>query len=90
MFTLCYYASIMLPLNVYYSAINLSCYYVAIKSLLCYYYAAINFKSIFYCYYVSIIRIICARIHLILARYYSRFILVYIFNCYILGNRNIS
>ena len=34
MFTLCYYAAIMLPLNIYYAAINfksiLYCYYVAI------------------------------------------------------------
>ena len=37
MFTLYYNAAIMLPLKVYYAAINLSCYYVAIKSLLCYY-----------------------------------------------------
>ena len=27
MFTLCYYATIILLLNVYYAAINLSCYY---------------------------------------------------------------
>ena len=49
MFTLCYYAAIMLSLKVYYDGIYLSCYYVAIKSLLCYYYAAINFKSILCC-----------------------------------------
>ena len=56
---LCYF---MLPLNVYYAAINLSCYYAAVmllflKSimlLLCYYYAAINFKSLLCCYYVVI------------------------------------
>ena len=54
MFTLCYYAAIMLPLNEYYAAINLSCYYAAVILLLvfimllaktfgiCYYYASIN------------------------------------------------
>ena len=47
MFTLCYYADIMLPLNVYYAAINLSCYYAAVVLLFkVYYYAVINFKSI--------------------------------------------
>ena len=52
MFTLCYYADIMLPLNVYYAAINLSCYYAAVVLLFkVYYYAAINFKSILWCYY---------------------------------------
>ena len=54
----------MLPLNVYYAAINLSCYYAAVRLLiiekslrldnilhiLCYYYTAINFKSILCCY----------------------------------------
>ena len=30
MFTLCYYAAIMLPLIVYYAAINLSCYYAVL------------------------------------------------------------
>ena len=34
MFTLCYYAAIMLLLNVYYAAINLSCYYAAVMLLL--------------------------------------------------------
>ena len=38
MFTLCYYADIMLPLNVYY--------------------AVINFKSILFCYYVAIMRLL--------------------------------
>ena len=54
---MCYYAAIMLPLNVYYAAINLSCYYDTVMLLLCYYYAAINFKIIVCCYYVDIIRI---------------------------------
>ena len=30
MFKLCYYTAIMLPLNIYYAAINLSCWYAAI------------------------------------------------------------
>ena len=49
MFTLCYYAAIMLLLNVCYAAINLSCYY-----------AAINFKSIytFNIYYAAIMLIL--------------------------------
>ena len=55
MFTLCYYAAIMLPLNVYYVAINISCYYAAIMLPLKVYYATINFKSILCCYYDSII-----------------------------------
>ena len=54
MYTLCYYAAIMLPFKVYYAATNLYCYYSAIicnaissyysaiKSILCFYYAAIN------------------------------------------------
>ena len=41
MFTLCYYAAIMLPLNVYYAAINLSCYYDAIMLLFKVYYSII-------------------------------------------------
>ena len=41
MFTLCYYAAIMLLLNVYYAAINLSCYYAAVMILLCCNYANI-------------------------------------------------
>ena len=57
-FTLCYYAAIILLLNVYYAAINLSCYYAAVVFLFkVYYYAAINFKSILFCYYAAIIRI---------------------------------
>ena len=36
----------MLPLNVYYDAINLSCYYASVMLLFNVYYAAINFKSI--------------------------------------------
>ena len=55
-FTLCYYAAIMLLLNVYYAAINLLRYYAAIMLPLCQYYAAINFKSILCCYYAAIIR----------------------------------
>ena len=57
MFTLCYYAAIiiiiMLPLYVYYhnnyAAINLPCYYAAVMLLFKVYYA-INFKSILCCY----------------------------------------
>ena len=41
MFTLCYYASIMLPLNVYYAAINFACYYAAVMLLFKVYYAII-------------------------------------------------
>ena len=37
MFTLYYYAAIMLPFKYYYAAINVSYYYVAIKSILCCY-----------------------------------------------------
>ena len=55
MFTLCYYAAIMLLINVYYAALNLSCYYAAVVMLLCCYYASINFKSILCCYYASIL-----------------------------------
>ena len=38
MFTLCYYAAIMLPLNVYYVAINLSFYYAAVMLVFNVYY----------------------------------------------------
>ena len=41
MFTLCYYAAIILLLNVYYAAINLSCYYAAVILLFKIYYANI-------------------------------------------------
>ena len=51
MFTLCYYTAIMLSLNVYYAAINLSCYYAAVMLLFKVYYVAINCKSILCCYY---------------------------------------
>ena len=54
MFTLCYYTVIMLPLNVYYSVINLSCYYAAVMLLFDVYYGIINFKSILCCYYEAI------------------------------------
>ena len=58
-FTLCYYAAIILLLNVYYAAINLSCYYAAVVFLFkVYYYAAINFKSILFCYYAAIIMLL--------------------------------
>ena len=43
MFTLCYYAAIMLPLNEYYATINLSCYYADIMLPLNVYYAAIMY-----------------------------------------------
>ena len=49
MFTLCYYADIMLPLNVYYAAINLSCYYAAVVLLFKVYYAIIN-NTLLCCY----------------------------------------
>ena len=39
MFTLCYYAVVMLSLNVYYAAINLSCYYAAVNLPFKVYYA---------------------------------------------------
>ena len=38
---MCYYAAIMLPLNVYYAAINLSCYYDAVMLLFKVYYSII-------------------------------------------------
>ena len=41
MFTLCYYAAIMLPLNVYYAVINLSCYYAPVILLFKVYHAII-------------------------------------------------
>ena len=41
MFTLYYYDAIMLLLNVYYAAINLSCYYAAVMLLFKVYYANI-------------------------------------------------
>ena len=44
-FKLCYYAAIMLKLNVYYSVINLSCYYAAIMLPLKVYYAIIMLYS---------------------------------------------
>ena len=59
MFTLCYYAAIMLLLNVYYAAINFLYYYAAVMLIFKVYYAnhnyaAINFKSILCCYYAAI------------------------------------
>ena len=39
MFTLCYYAAVMLPLNVYYAVIDLSCYYAAVMLLFKVYYS---------------------------------------------------
>ena len=41
MFTLFYYAAIMLSLNVYYAAINLTWYYAAVTLLFKVYYAII-------------------------------------------------
>ena len=38
---MCSYAAIMLPLNVYYGAINLSCYYDAVMLLFKVYYSII-------------------------------------------------
>ena len=46
---------ILLPLNFYYAAINLSCYVAAVMLLFKVYYAIINFKSLLCCYYVAII-----------------------------------
>ena len=53
MFKLCYYAAIILLLNVYYAAINLSCYYAAVMILLCCNCDAIILKV----YYAAIIKI---------------------------------
>ena len=47
MFTLCYYAAIMLLLNVYYADINLSCYYAAVMLLFKVYYANIMLLLMF-------------------------------------------
>ena len=55
MFTLCYYADIMLPLNVYYAAINLSCYYADVY---CYLKYIIILLLILKVYYDAIIIII--------------------------------
>ena len=54
MFTLCYYAAIMLLLNVYYAAINLSCYYAAVMLLFKVYYANIMLLLILKVYYAAI------------------------------------
>ena len=55
MFTLCYYAAIILLLNVYYAAINLSCYYAAVMLLLCCHYANIMLLLILKVYYAAIL-----------------------------------
>ena len=57
MFTLCYYASIMLPLNVYY-AINLSWYYAAVMLPFKFYYAIIMLLLILKVYYAFIMLIL--------------------------------
>ena len=48
---------IMLLLNVYYAAINLSCYYASVMMLLCCHYANIMLLLILKVYYAAIIRI---------------------------------
>ena len=55
MFTLCYYAYIMCPLNVYYAAIHLACYYAAIILTLKVYYAINMLLLILKVYYTAII-----------------------------------
>ena len=54
MFKLFYYATIMLLLNVYYAAINLSCYYAAVMLLFKVYYANIMLLLILKVYYAAI------------------------------------
>ena len=54
MFTLYYYAAIMLPLNVYYAAINLSCCCVDIMLPLKVYYVIIMLLYILKVYYAAI------------------------------------
>ena len=54
MFTLCYYAAIMLPLNVYYAAINFACYYSAVMLLFKVYYVIIMQQFILKLYYAAI------------------------------------
>ena len=54
MFTLCYYAAIMLQLNIYYAAINLSCYYAAAMLLFKVYYAITMPLLILKVYYAAI------------------------------------
>ena len=56
MFTLWYYAAIMLPLNVYYADIHLSSYYAAVVLLLKVKYAIIMLLFILKVYYVAIIK----------------------------------
>ena len=55
MFKLCYYATIMFPLNVYYAAINLSWYYAVIMLPLKVYYVTIMLLLIVKVYYATII-----------------------------------
>ena len=58
MFILCYYAAIMLPLNVYYAAINLPCYYDVVMLLFKAYYASIMLLFILKVYYAAIMRLL--------------------------------
>ena len=55
---MCYYATIMLPLNLYYAAINMACYYASVILLFKVYYAAINVKSILCCCCAAIMRLL--------------------------------
>ena len=54
MFTWCYYAAIMLPLNVYYAANNLSCYLAAVMLIFKVYYTIIMHLLILKVYYAAI------------------------------------
>ena len=54
MFTLCYYAAVMLPLNVYYAVIDLSCYYAAVMLLCNVHYAIIMLILILKLYYSTV------------------------------------
>ena len=65
MFKLCYYDAIMLPLNVYYAAINLSCYYAdAIKDMLaCTCYHVIDVMLQFNVYYAIIMLLLILKVY---------------------------
>ena len=57
MFTLCYYAAIMLLLCGYYAAINYSCYYAAVMLLFKLYYDIIMLLLILKVYYAVVMRL---------------------------------
>ena len=73
MFTLCYYDAIMLPLNLYYAANNLSCYYDTVMLLYKVYYDIIMMLLILKVYYAAIM-------FLLLEYYYKNYLDMIILN----------